>query len=126
MLTDKISIEYLNDDFEPEDYFAEVAHILFPDDTRNSHGDPDSIVVYKSKTHGRIKLRTASPDSENHRNLFAHYLWNSSVYIATKIESGDKIWNVKDESVLELGAGERCIHPSSYAIIDYNTGLTRF
>lgn len=102
MLTDKIRVEQKSDIVEAEDIFADAAS-LFPDDTRNAHGDPEAIVVYAAST-GDIRLTAADVAGENDRRLFAHYLWNASIYCAQMIESGD--WCVENSTVLELGAGD--------------------
>lgn len=56
---------------------------------------------------------------EEGRRLFAHYLWGGGLVVAEGIESATKIldrndegdeknliWNVKQEKVLEVGAGK--------------------
>ena len=102
MLTDKVRVEQASDDAEPEDIFADATS-MFPDETRNIHGDPGSTVVYASRF-GDIRLAVADPGGESNRKLFAHYLWNASIYCADMIERGT--WQVEGETVLELGAGE--------------------
>lgn len=102
MLTDKVRVEQASEELEPEDILAEAAS-LFPDDTRNAHGDPGSVVVYSSRF-SDLRLTVADPGREDDRKLFAHYLWNASIYCADMIESGQ--WDVKGQKVLELGAGE--------------------
>lgn len=49
---------------DPEDIFASAPGLIFTDDLRNLHGDPDSVVVYQSKRFGDIELRTADPEGE--------------------------------------------------------------
>lgn len=106
MLTDRIRIEHPDHPSEPEDIFADAAS-FFPDETRNSHGDPSSTVVYASSRHGDIRLSVADPGKEEYRTLFAHYLWNAAIYCADWIERdvGDGERGVRGEAVLELGAG---------------------
>jgi hypothetical protein len=52
---------------------------------------------------------------EEGRKLFAHFLWSAAMVVAEGVEDAERsdagceardIWRVKDESVLELGAGE--------------------
>ena len=107
-LTDLIHIIPPDTDEDVEDIFAAAPGLIFTDDLRNTHGDPGSIVIYKSKRFGDIELRTADPNDENERQLFSHYLWNAGIKMAELIsdneaESGK--WSVKGEKVLELGAG---------------------
>ena len=90
-----------------EDIFASAPGLIFTDDLRNHHGDPGSIIVYKSSRFGDIELTTADPESEDERKLFGHYLWNAGVTMAEMIGSG--AWSVKDRKVLELGAGGNLI-----------------
>jgi hypothetical protein len=95
---------------------------------------PGTVIVYKSRIHGELKFRTAVVDGEEQRGKFAHHLWNSGVLMAELIggrgdsgvvlregeqqhhgeQKGDwwwiggdeeKFWAVKNETVLELGAG---------------------
>jgi hypothetical protein len=115
---------------EPEDIFHSALSTIFTDDTVNSHGTPGSYVTYRSPRFGKIKLQIpVHPDEEDGRQLFAHYLWNAGVVAAEGIEQGsttgrsngsgngvgepegkarwDPRWfDVKGQSVLELGAGE--------------------
>jgi predicted nicotinamide N-methyase len=109
-LTDLISVIPPDGDTEEaEDIFAFAAGLIFPDDTRNMHGDDRSVIVYKSSRFGDIELRNADPQSEDERRLFAHYLWNAGIKMAELIseETEDGRWSVKDKRVLELGAGVR-------------------
>lgn len=104
-LTDLITVIPPDDDDDPEDIFAAAPGLIFTDDLRNMHGDDRSILVYTSKRFGDIELRTADPESENDRRLFAHYLWNAGIKMAELISQEDSEWSVKGEIVLELGAG---------------------
>lgn len=89
------------------DIFASAPGLIFPDDLRNTHGDPGSVIVYKSPRFGNIELRTADPEGEAERQLFSHYLWNAGIHLANLISNeGDSKWNVQGERVLELGAGK--------------------
>ena len=73
-------------------------------------------MTYQSPHYGDIKIcLPVQPDVEASRQLFAHYLWNAGVVAADMIEkashdgqriSDTSFWNVRDERVLELGAGE--------------------
>lgn len=107
-LTDLIQIIPPDADEDPEDIFAAAPGLIFTDDLRNIHGDPGSIIVYKSKRFGDLELRTADPDGEDERKLFSHYLWNAGIKMAelishNELEHGK--WSVEGEKVLELGAG---------------------
>ena len=105
-LADAVQVIADTDDEQPEDIFACAPGLIFPDDTRNTHGDPDSTIVYKSSRFGDIELRTADPAAEHERKLFSHYLWNAGIKLAQLISDiGETKWNVAGESVLELGAG---------------------
>ena len=105
-LTDLIQVIAPDDEEEPEDIFASAPGLIFPDDTRNMHGDDRSLIVYKSKRFGDIELKTANPEQEADRQLFAHYLWNAGIKMAELISSEpDARWTVQGERVLELGAG---------------------
>ncbi|KAK6434982.1 hypothetical protein LTR95_008837 [Oleoguttula sp. CCFEE 5521] len=94
---------------EPEDIFAAAPMWLFPDDTVNMHGDPESVIVYKSRRFGDIRLQTADPNGEDERRLFSHYLWNAGLKLAELISlprvASDGVWSVEGKRVLELGAG---------------------
>ena len=108
-LTDLVQTIAPDKDDDPEDIFASAPGFLFTDDLRNIHGDPDSVIIYKSRRFGDIELRTANPEGEDERRLFSHYLWNASLLMAKLIssrkggEGGE--WSVEGEKVLELGAG---------------------
>ncbi|KAF2767659.1 hypothetical protein EJ03DRAFT_275699 [Teratosphaeria nubilosa] len=108
-LTDLIQTivdEGVEDDLE--DIFAAAPGLIFPDDLRNNHGDERSTMIYKSRRFGDIELRTADPEAENERQLFSHYLWNAGIKMAELISNDEAEagkWSVKDETVLELGAG---------------------
>lgn len=104
MLTDKVRVEQCIDSNEPDDIFSSAVGLIFTDDLRNQHGDPGATVIYKSNRYGDIKLSVADPVGEDDRRLFAHYLWNAGVYLAELI-SEEEGWSVKDETVIELGAG---------------------
>lgn len=105
-LTDIIQIIPPNADEEPEDILAAAPGLIFPDDSRNVHGDANSIIIYKSPRFGNIELRTADPEREEERQLFGHYLWNAGIKMANLVSErrGSK-WSVEGEKVLELGAG---------------------
>ncbi|WPG98758.1 Hypothetical protein R9X50_00155200 [Acrodontium crateriforme] len=108
VLTDLLEIISPDVDEEPEDIFACAPGLIFTDDLRNHHGDPGSILVYKSKKFGDIRLRTANPNDERERQLFGQYLWNAGLKIAELIScpgASRTPWNVNSERVLELGAG---------------------
>lgn len=118
MLTDVIRISRPHaEEPDPIDIFSASASLLFPDDTCNSHGDPGSTITYTSTTLGSIPLKIAfDPHGEDERHLFAHYLWNSGVWLAEAISGSSSVdlglrdeerwrWSVKGHAVLEMGAG---------------------
>lgn len=105
-LTDVIHIISPEEEDEVEDIFASTPGLIFTDDTRNIHGDPGSVIVYKSARFGDIALRTADPEKEDDRKLFSHYLWNAGILMAQLLSSNDSDWNVHGQTVLELGAGQ--------------------
>lgn len=80
---------------------------LFPDDERNQHGNSDQVVVYDSPRFGEVFLTLANPAEGRPRRLFAHYLWNASIWLAAAMSDAQlsTMWDVRDQSVLELGAG---------------------
>lgn len=111
-LTELIRTELATEEETPEDFFASAPGFLFTDDLRNSHGDSDATIYYKSRQFGEIELRTADPTQEEERRLFSHYLWNAGVLMSERI-SGERLlsdaertqWSVRGQTVLELGAG---------------------
>lgn len=110
-LTDAIQIIPPDKDDEPEDIFAAAPGLIFSDDLRNHHGDPDSVIVYKNPRLADIELRTADPTDEDERQLFSHYLWNAGIKMANLISKTDDLrWSVEGERVLELGAGRASLH----------------
>lgn len=70
-----------------EDIFSSAMGLLFPDDTSALHGDPGSLVTYKSERFGDIELRLSRLETEDDRRLFAQYLWNGGVLLAEIIGS---------------------------------------
>ncbi|KAF4552917.1 Lysine methyltransferase-like protein 3 [Elsinoe fawcettii] len=111
-LTDLIQFIPNSTEESPEDIFASAPGLIFPDDSRNQHGEPGAVLVYQSARFGDIELRTADPDGEIDRRLFGHYLWNAGILMAERISGqrlvdGDEVrrWSVEGETVLELGAG---------------------
>ena len=101
-------------DAAPEDVLSTSLNLMYPDDSRNIHGDAGSYVIYKSKGFGDVRLRLTDPQSEGSRKLFAHYLWNAGVLLAELISGlaepgplskGGSGWSVEGEQVLEMGAG---------------------
>ena len=46
-----------------------------------------------------------SPQGDDNRRLFSHFLWNAGLQLAEFIEEDSAQWNVKGQRVLELGAG---------------------
>ena len=63
---------------EPEDIFQASLGTIFTDDLVNSHGDPDTIVTYRS-LYGDLEFEVADPVGEEERSKFAHYVWNAGV-----------------------------------------------
>jgi nicotinamide N-methyltransferase len=117
---------------DPEDIFQSSLGLIFTDDLQNQHGDPGTIVQYRSNGYGDLEFEVADPSGEIERTKFAHYLWNAGVLMAEfvgghgKKEKGDGEWGVRrfregrmwwldedeldswkvaGETVLELGAG---------------------
>jgi hypothetical protein len=109
--------------------------LIFTDDIQNQHGDPDTIVHYRSNGYGDIVFEVANPEKEAERTKFAHHLWNSGVLLGELVsgrshegykkpegdewgarkyvdgldwwldENDEKKWSVKGETVIEFGAG---------------------
>ena len=106
-LTSLIQIIPPDNEESVEDIFASAPGLIFTDDLRNQHGDPGSIIIYKSSRFGDIELTTADPESEDERKLFGHYLWNAGVMMAELLARAEDVttWSVKGKRVLELGAG---------------------
>lgn len=136
MLTSLIRVSQPTDDTpEPEDIFSASLGLIFTDDIINQHGDPNTVIAYRSRF-GELKFRTADPEDEEERRKFAHYLWNAGILVAEFIggrvehdkgandvegryaewerwkegrwwlnDEEERKWNMKDETVLELGAG---------------------
>lgn len=121
-------------DADPEDIFTSALGLIFTDDSQNCHGDHDSIVGYRSRKLKReLLLQTADVNGETERRKFAHYVWNAGILMAEVLagkpdgvewrvtgqfglspneteawwltEKEQEVWRVKDENVLELGAG---------------------
>lgn len=95
-LTDLIRVEHPITDADPTDVdiFASALGTLFPDETRNQHGDPGATVIYTpsaaSCLHGKeIKLSVPEPEKDEERRLFAHYLWNAGVWLAEGVAEND-------------------------------------
>ena len=99
-------------DRSSEDIFASAVDLIFPEETRNFHGDLGSYVIYRSKYSGNFRLGLAAPENEDGRKLFAHYVWNAGLLMAEFIDTPQLMsdtstnpWNLQGEIVLELGAG---------------------
>ncbi|KAH6681931.1 hypothetical protein B0J14DRAFT_613713 [Halenospora varia] len=70
------------------------------------HGHRPTPIIYLSPTLGPLHLALADPQGDTSRKLFSRFLWNASVLLAEFIEEGPfPQWNIKDHSVLEVGAG---------------------
>ncbi|KAF5623167.1 neutral amino acid permease [Fusarium tjaetaba] len=117
-LTWRISVNGETD--SPEDYLSTALGVIFPDDITNQHGDDEHNLSYASPHLPKsLVIDLADPVKEDHRKLFSHYLWNSSLLLAEFIEADslsiplenpreaqDTIsFNVKGLETLELGAG---------------------
>ncbi|KAJ5103805.1 hypothetical protein N7532_004334 [Penicillium argentinense] len=119
----------------PENLFESFMPFLFPEDTPPFHGDPGQHLLYASPQYGDLEIMVPSyPEQgekskevaagqdgrvEEGRKLFAHFLWSAAMVVAEGIEDADSfqinptdakkdaydIWNVKGESIMELGAG---------------------
>lgn len=75
------------------------------------------MVTYTSSNaaHAPVDLYVRfDPEGEGERRLFAHYLWNAGIWVAESVTGGlagveegkNNKWSVRDEIVLELGAGQ--------------------
>jgi nicotinamide N-methyltransferase len=104
MLTDKIRLSG-PDSNDPEDILSSSLGVIFPDDITNQHGDRENSVIYLSPTFSSITLTLADPKGDDNRRLFSHFLWNAGLQVAEFIEESPTEWSVKNEKVLELGAG---------------------
>ena len=93
-----------------EDILDSSSDFLYPDRYRNLHGNPGSEVIYDSSQFGEIYLRMAVTKETSDHFLFAHYLWNASLQMAEFVSQAEKPlqrdWDLKGETVLEVGAGE--------------------
>ncbi|MCJ1377969.1 hypothetical protein MMC17_001065 [Xylographa soralifera] len=115
MLSSLIRLPVPTEPASIEDIFSSALGTIFTDDLLNQHGDPGSSVIYKSKACGDLELQLVDPRGEDARKLFAQYLWNSGLLMAELIGGGTEdgqamkarggSWNVKGETVMELGAG---------------------
>lgn len=119
---------YLFPDDTPSFHGDPGQHLLY---SSTRYGDLDIMVpTYPGSSEKRSVEAAAGPktnDPVNHveegRKLFAHFLWSAAMVVAEGIEEADtptapgetetefkkeakQIWNVKGESVLELGAGK--------------------
>ncbi|RDL40538.1 putative NNT1 putative nicotinamide N-methyltransferase [Venustampulla echinocandica] len=106
MLTDKIHVPQTGDSPTPEDILSSSLGVIFPDDITNQHGDHLTPINYASPAFGPLTLTLADPQGGEHRRLFSHFLWNSSVLLAELMEEGNADeWGLRGEDVLEVGAG---------------------
>jgi predicted nicotinamide N-methyase len=89
---------------EPEDLLSSALGVIFPDDVTNQHGDADHGLVYTSPHLPHpLELALAEVKAETDRQLFSHYLWNSSLLLAELIEA--------DTLRLGLGGGQESRRP---------------
>ena len=104
-----------------EDIFAASLDLISPDGSRNSYGDSGTLLIYRSRKFGDIRLGLADPKAQQDRLLMAHYLWNASIQISefisgfgiTETLAAEASWDVAGKKVLELGAGSSllvCLH----------------
>jgi len=109
---------------DPEDFLSASLGVIFPDDVTNQHGDPEHGLLYTSPHLPKpLRIGLSDPVGED-RELFSHYLWNSSLQLAELIEAGTlkldssvnasqtttiglpaSAFDVKALSTIELGAG---------------------
>ncbi|KAK3685678.1 hypothetical protein B0T22DRAFT_381963 [Podospora appendiculata] len=74
---------------DPEDYLCASLGVIFPDDVTNQHGDSEHGLTYTSPHLPKpLTLSLADPSGAAERELFSHYLWNSSLMLAELIEAG--------------------------------------
>ncbi|MCJ1440013.1 MAG: hypothetical protein MMC23_000495 [Stictis urceolatum] len=103
---------------DPEDILSSSLSLLYPTAAQNQHGIPGGTITYTSPPLSPIKLHLSDPPSEESRRLFAHYVWNASLFLAEAISDGSwfrqlppdsrcrrEDWSVAGQRVLELGAG---------------------
>lgn len=74
---------------DPEDIFQSSLGSIFTDDLQTQHGDPGTIVVYRSGRFGDLEFRVADPQGEEERTKFAHYLWNAGVLMGELVAGRD-------------------------------------
>ncbi|EPS28915.1 hypothetical protein PDE_03861 [Penicillium oxalicum 114-2] len=139
--------ELNNSDVEEstEDLFSTFLPHLFPDDAPSFHGDPGQYLLYSSPRYGELEImipsypgqsekrseevaaglrgneeKSGRNQTEEGRQLFAHFLWSAGMVVADGVETADRpmtadegaiqteareMWSVKGETVMELGAG---------------------
>ncbi|KAK3327984.1 hypothetical protein B0T19DRAFT_400785 [Cercophora scortea] len=74
---------------DPEDFFCASLSVIFPDDVTNQHGDSEHGLLYTSPHLPEpLNISLAEPSGDTERELFSHYLWNSSLMLAETIEAG--------------------------------------
>ncbi|KAI9891361.1 MAG: hypothetical protein M1814_002874 [Vezdaea aestivalis] len=86
---------------------------LFPERSINQHGGAGWGFRYRSELFGWMYFQLADPPSTQTFELFAHHLWNASIWMSNLIErsavqtpfKNDVELIVMDKRVLELGAG---------------------
>ncbi|KAJ0416756.1 hypothetical protein BJY00DRAFT_218173 [Aspergillus carlsbadensis] len=115
------------DDESAEDLFSSSLSTMFPDDAPQFHGDPGQRLLYSSPRYGDITIMVPSypgqledrdqestggadvNEVDGARKLFAHILWSAGMVVADGLERAHdnvaRMWKVKGEAVLELGAG---------------------
>ncbi|CAK7208629.1 hypothetical protein SCUCBS95973_000166 [Sporothrix curviconia] len=74
---------------DPEDYLSSALGFIFPDDTASQHGDADHGVLYTSPNLPEpLHLSVTDPSNSTDRQLFSHFVWNSSLLLAKLVEAG--------------------------------------
>lgn len=98
-------------ELSPEDILSDAPGVIFTDDIKDMHGDEDTALIYDNAILGQITLSLSAEKGHTDGARFGHYLWNAGILTAEKIcglrVQDDEIvtWSVKDQAVLELGAG---------------------
>jgi nicotinamide N-methyltransferase len=116
---DSLITQVVKTEEDPEDILASSIPLLFPHAAHNQHGNPGETLTYTSPPAQPIKLHLSDPVADEDRRLFAHYVWNASIFLAEAIGNGSWFrnlgedsrcrqddWSVKGEKILELGAGK--------------------
>ena len=88
---------------DPLDFFGDALLTIF-DHVQPIHGEPSALYSYTPPpTAANQLLLTVRIPPQEHTLLYAHYVWSAGVRLADRIALGEV--DVKDKTVLELGAG---------------------